>query len=467
MKELEIKDMIVRHRQELSEKDNTINSLEESNRTLTVDVANLANEKEELNNKLKELQQLLQKAKEEEMQVSTMKVSYEKQLQTERTLKIQAVNKLAEILNRKDLPRGGQRGDDLELRRKEKENRKLQLELRSEKEKLNSTIIKYQKEISEMQAVISDETQTLLEMQMTLDSKDSDIERLRSQLTTLSIHSLDTTSISSIGNDQDTDESYPESSLESWLSMPSKNSKRFGWDKKFVVMSSKKILFYDSAEDREQANPFMILDIDKLFHVRPVTQTDVYRADVREIPRIFQILYANEGESKKSQETVTELSAAERSSCIPHKGHELVPTLYHYPSSCEACARPLWNVFKPPPALECRRCHVKCHKDHIDLKEEVLAPCKVNYDLSMAKDLLLLASSTAEQQQWIGRLLKRIPRKHPTPTVAITYTTPQEPTVGSPPLQSPHLSPRSSPKLIPRGAIRVHSRGPTPSSKPS
>lgn len=31
--------------------------LEESNRTLTVDVANLASEKEELNNKLKELQQ--------------------------------------------------------------------------------------------------------------------------------------------------------------------------------------------------------------------------------------------------------------------------------------------------------------------------------------------------------------------------------------------------------------------------
>ena len=31
--------------------------LEESNRTLTVDVANLANEKEELNNQLKELQQ--------------------------------------------------------------------------------------------------------------------------------------------------------------------------------------------------------------------------------------------------------------------------------------------------------------------------------------------------------------------------------------------------------------------------
>lgn len=56
-------------------------------------------------------------------------------------------------MNRKDSVRGVLRVDDSTLRRKEKENRKLQLELRSEKEKLNSTIIKYQKEITEMQAV--------------------------------------------------------------------------------------------------------------------------------------------------------------------------------------------------------------------------------------------------------------------------------------------------------------------------
>lgn len=49
--------------------------------------------------------------------------------------------------------RGGHRSTDTEVHRKEKENRKLQLELRAEKEKLNSTIIKYQRELMEMQAV--------------------------------------------------------------------------------------------------------------------------------------------------------------------------------------------------------------------------------------------------------------------------------------------------------------------------
>lgn len=57
--------------------------------------------------------------------------------------------------------------------------------------------------------VIAEESQVRLEMQMSLDSKDSDIERLRCQLTSLSIHSLDTTSISSTGNDLDADEAYP------------------------------------------------------------------------------------------------------------------------------------------------------------------------------------------------------------------------------------------------------------------
>ncbi|XP_061609304.1 rho-associated protein kinase 2-like isoform X6 [Phyllopteryx taeniolatus] len=535
MKELEIKDIMARHKQELNDKEATISSLEESNRTLTVDVANLASEKEELNNQMKELQQQLKEGKDEEQNMSSLIVIFEKQLQTERTLKIQAVNKLAEVMNRREPTRGGHRGIDTEVHRKEKENRKLQLELRSEKDKLNSIIIKYQRELSEMQALIAEENQVRQELQMTLASKDSDIEQLRCQLTSLSVHSLDSTSISS-GNDLDVGEGYPvrithshtsesmsftyqrthksvridtrpelcsarslfdsdsedeekeeseeeqgqrplaltyqqpepdlgDSRLEGWLSLPTKHTKRFGWDKKFVVVSSKKILFYNSELDREQANPFMILDIDKLFHVRPVTQTDVYRAEAVEIPRIFQILYANEGESKRDQEVVMENTPfGERPSHINHKGHEFILTLYHFPSSCEACTRPLWHVFKPPPALECRRCHTKCHKDHLDRKEEVIVPCKVNYDMSTAKELLLLSGSREEQQRWVSHLLKRVPRKHPQP--AAPAHLPETPARSSPRV-SPRPSPKGSPQISPhRGAMRVSSnRQQQPSGK--
>ncbi|KAE8286770.1 Rho-associated protein kinase 2 [Larimichthys crocea] len=470
MKELEIKDMMARHKQELSDKEATISSLEESNRTLTVDVANLASEKEELNNQLKEIQQQIQKAKVEEKHMNSVKVSFEKQLQNERTLKIQAINKLAEVMNRRETVRGGHRGTGTEVHRKEKENRKLQLELRAEKEKLNSTIIKYQREMTEMQAMIAEENQVRLDLQMALDSKDSDIEQLRCQISSLSVHSMDSTSISS-GNDLDVGDGYPESRLEGWISLPTKNTKRFGWDKKYIVVSSKKILFYHSELDREQANPFMTLDIDKLFHVRPVTHTDVYRADPKEIPRIFQILYANEGEIKRGQEVVVEPTPyGDRPSYISHKGHEFIITLYHFPSSCEACTRPLWHVFKPPPALECRRCHTKCHKDHLDKKEEVIVPCKVNYDMSTAKELLLLTNSQEEQQRWVSHLLKRIPRKHAimSPPSAAQHTPPEARSRSSPRV-SPRPSPKSSPHMSShRGAIKIQpGRQQQPSGKPS
>ncbi|KFQ90193.1 Rho-associated protein kinase 2, partial [Phoenicopterus ruber ruber] len=502
MKELEIKEMMARHKQELTEKDATIASLEEANRTLTSDVANLANEKEELNNKLKEAQEQITKLKEEEANVGNIKAQYEKQLLNERTLKTQAVNKLAEVMNRKGPVK---RGADTDVRRKEKENRKLHMELKSEREKLTQMMIKYQKEINEMQAQIADESQIRIELQMTLDSKDSDIEQLRSQLQSLHI-GLDNSSIGSGPGDAETDDGFPvhitqshtmesmsftyqhsstsvsiatkpsssrmlldsdsdseeeplscshsptevdstESRLEGWLSLPVRNNtKKFGWVKKYVIVSSKKILFYDSEQDKEQSNPYMVLDIDKLFHVRPVTQTDVYRADSKEIPRIFQILYANEGESKKEQEFPVE-PMGEKSNYICHKGHEFIPTLYHFPTNCEACMKPLWHMFKPPPALECRRCHIKCHKDHMDKKEEIIAPCKVYYDISTAKNLLLLANSTEEQQKWVSRLVKKIPKKPPAP----------DPFARS--------SPRTSMKVQPNQSIRRPSRQ-LPPNKP-
>uniref|UniRef100_A0A8C0LMZ3 Rho-associated protein kinase 2 n=1 Tax=Canis lupus dingo TaxID=286419 RepID=A0A8C0LMZ3_CANLU len=387
MKELEIKEMMARHKQELTEKDATIASVSKIfiiNIILTFPCVS-------------ELSRL----KDEEISAAAIKAQFEKQLLTERTLKTQAVNKLAEIMNRKEPV-------------KQKENRKLHMELKSEREKLTQQMIKYQKELNEMQAQIAEESQIRIELQMTLDSKDSDIEQLRSQLQALHI-GLDSSSIGSGPGDAEADDGFPESRLEGWLSLPLRNNtKKFGWTKKYVIVSSKKILFYDSEQDKEQSNPYMVLDIDKLFHVRPVTQTDVYRADAKDIPRIFQILYANEGESKKEQEFPVE-PVGEKSNYICHKGHEFIPTLYHFPTNCEACMKPLWHMFKPPPALECRRCHIKCHKDHMDKKEEIIAPCKVYCDISTAKNLLLLANSTEEQQKWVSRLVKKIPKKPPAP----------------------------------------------------
>ncbi|KAL7875447.1 hypothetical protein AOLI_G00104100 [Acnodon oligacanthus] len=406
----ESKKSTARHKQELTERDSTIARLEDSNKTLTKDVENLTREKAELDAKLRSQDEDYAAQKEEIS--NAIKANYEKILNTERTLKTQAVNKLAEIMNRKDMKLDRKnRGSTTDLRKKEKENRKLQLELNQEKEKFNHMAIKYQKELSEMQAQLVEESTYRNELQMQLDSKESDIEQLREKLNDLQLR-MDNSSVTSLQPDE-TDSNIAESRLEGWLSIPNRaNIKRYGWKKQYVVVSSKKILFYNDEQDKEQSNPSMVLDIDKLFHVRPVTQGDVYRAETDEIPRIFQILYANEGECRKEAD-LEAVPQGDKTNCLPHKGHEFIPTLYHFPSNCEACAKPLWHVFKPPPALECRRCHVKCHKDHLDRKEDVIAPCKVNYDVTSARDMLLLALSQEEQKKWIGHLGKKIPKTPP------------------------------------------------------
>ncbi|XP_010765950.1 rho-associated protein kinase 1 [Notothenia coriiceps] len=427
-----------RHKQEVGEKESTITRLEDSNKTLTKDVEILSKEKSDLSEKLGTQNEEYEAQKEEI--ANTIKANYEKVLNTERTLKTQAVNKLAEIMNRKDMKLDHKKkGSTADLRKKEKENRKLQLDLNQEKDKFNHMAIKYQKELGEMQAQLTEESTYRNELQMQLDSKESDIEQLREKLNDLQLR-MDNSSVTSLQADE-TDSNLAESRLEGWLSIPNRaNIKRYGWKKQYVVVSSKKILFYNDEQDKEQSNPSMVLDIDKLFHVRPVTQGDVYRAETEEIPRIFQILYANEGECRKEADMET-VPQGDKTNCLPHKGHEFIPTLYHFPSNCEACSKPLWHVFKPPPALECRRCHVKCHKDHLDKKEDLIAPCKVHYDVTSARDMLLLALTQDEQKKWIGHLGKKIPK---TPPSTFSRASPRTMSTRSGPNQSFRKNPKSN-----------------------
>ena len=107
------------------------------------------------------------------------------------------------------------------------------------------------------------------------------------------------------------------------------------------------------------------------------------------------------------------------------KGHEFVAISFHMPASCEMCTKPLWAPFRPPPAVECRRkcphttiiitvllcvagCRMKLHKECMKATGEGLTPCKVSYDPTTAKEMLLMATTLEEQQFWVSRLLKKI-----------------------------------------------------------
>ncbi|XP_040567571.1 rho-associated protein kinase 1 isoform X1 [Lepeophtheirus salmonis] len=340
-----------------------------------------------------------------------------KLLNNERMLKQQAVNKLAEVMNRKDLVKKGDKVDrkanSAEVRKKEKENRRLQQELTLEKEKFNQMVYKYSKDNQDLHATLHEESQLRLKLSMELDTKESELEALQIKLS--NAH-FDTASLSSGTGDPSEMDSMAvmsgESSLEGWLQVPSKqNIRRHGWKKLFVIVSSKKIIFFNSETERQNADPTLILDLSKVFHVRSVTQGDVIRADAKDIPRIFQILYAGEGESRKPDDNATPPISDEGKSpsILVVKGHEFVQLSFHMPASCDGCSKPLWAPFRPPPAMECKRCRIKYHREHVgDGGKDVITPCKVNYDPTTAKEMLLMAPSIEEQRFWVSRLLKKI-----------------------------------------------------------
>lgn len=134
-----------------------------------------------------------------------------------------------------------------------------------------------------------EENQAKLRLQMELDSKDSEIETLQMKIASLNSETASVSSVENDGEDSVLSE-HGTMRLEGWLNVPNKqNIKRHGWKKQYVVVSSKKIIFYNSENDKLNADPVLILDLNKVFHVRSVTQGDVIRADAKDIPRIFQV----------------------------------------------------------------------------------------------------------------------------------------------------------------------------------
>merc|ERR1719495_2407104 len=240
--------------------------------------------------------------------------------------KNQAINKLAEMMMRKDLqPKPGQKKVSMEeLRKKEKECRRLKHELQTEKEKFNHMVAKNQSDLQNLQATLYEESQARLKLSMELDTKESEVENLQTKITHLNVDA------ESISSGTETEVGDTEASLEGWLQTPSKqNIRRHGWKKLYIVVSKRKIIFFNSEQDKQNSDPTLILDLNKVFHVRSVTQGDVIRADAKEIPRIFQVLYAGEGESRKPDENSTHPALSEQAekdkvATIVMKGHEFV-----------------------------------------------------------------------------------------------------------------------------------------------
>ncbi len=271
MLELEIKELATKNKSDARNFEVQLATLKDNESDLLQRIDSLSRDNNDLISKLGQMQQQQPDSIDAVSVDHAEMAKLKKLLETEKILKQQAVNKLAEIMARKDFQKKDKKAESkassAELRKKEKDNRRLQQELTMEKEKFNEMCAKYQKDLQDLQATLYEESQSKLKLSMELDTKESELESLQNKL---SQANLDTASLSSLGmGDHDGGGGsslvmldQPESNLEGWLQTPSKhNIRRHGWRKLFVVVSSKKIIFFTSEMDRQNADPMLILDL--------------------------------------------------------------------------------------------------------------------------------------------------------------------------------------------------------------
>ncbi|XP_066926217.1 rho-associated protein kinase 2-like isoform X1 [Clytia hemisphaerica] len=427
MLELEVKDINARLQAEVSDKNKVYTQGEDRVKTLETTIRNKEDEIKLLEERIDQLKLDVDSAKNEKSNDTDAVESLRRQLATEKQLKTQAVNKLAEIIQRKDISstKGKTKGSSTEVKKKERENKKLIMELREEKNKYQQFATKYQTQKYDYETQISELKEENNKMKMENDSKDMSIEQLGEQINNLK---KDNETIRALVPDVDRQVSQQASfKMESWLSVPEtaggKKKRRFEWKKQLVVVSSRKIFFYNTEKAKNEATPSMILDINKLYHVRSVAQGELIRVESKDIPKIFQILYSMEGESKSSEEKKDQQEADEKGVVsISFKSHQFFVMTYHTPTQCDLCPKQMWNFVKPPPALQCRRCHVKMHKEHVD-REEDIVECKA--DSATAKELLLMANNVDEQKHWVMNLSSKVvqPRRSDPPGIARSQST--------------------------------------------
>lgn len=272
MVELEVKELTNAHKVKQRNLEMQLEAAKDNESDLLQRIDLLTKDQIELSDKARALEEELdgKPNAEDDSELKAEQMKLQKLLSTEKLLKQQAVNKLMEVMNRKGglaNPKSA-KPTSSELRKKEKENRRIQQELTMEKEKFNQLVALKAKEQQDLQAILYEESQKNLKISMELATKESDVEQLQMKLAHMN---LDAVSLNSgLGGEMGDPPSFDNimiggteiTTLEGWLQIPSKqNIRRHGWKKLFVVVSSKKIIFFNSETERQNADPQLILDL--------------------------------------------------------------------------------------------------------------------------------------------------------------------------------------------------------------
>jgi hypothetical protein len=82
--------------------------------------------------------------------------------------------------------------------------------------------------------------------------------------------------------------------LKNWLSIPKERVSKHSWMNLFSVLKENKILFYKlSINNYELEEPYLVIDLEKVYHVRSVTLADLAKCEYSDVDKIFQLVFQN------------------------------------------------------------------------------------------------------------------------------------------------------------------------------
>ncbi|GMT28660.1 hypothetical protein PFISCL1PPCAC_19957, partial [Pristionchus fissidentatus] len=331
-----------------------------------------------------------------------------KRLTTAELVKTSAVNKLEEMMAKRVPEKGGQKNNvKAEMKKKEREISTMQQRISDlerqlsrameEKNRALEEILNNLQEESIKREMLEREIQEMAETRCEMDRRGMNVGEMNAPANVPS-----TESISNMHMDP----------LENYLSLRVESGKKgrksnHDWSAVFAVINQVHLMLYT---DDKTTTPFLSIEAHQIVHARFVTSADIRSASSATIPKIFHVMYETSEEEASRSNSLIDLNSSSMSNTHISskqsdrerwKRHDFQELTYHVTTTCDLCMKKLSATLRPPPALECKNCHLKIHKEHV-LSNLEIPVCKFKIGV---RQMLLMADSDILCQQWVSAVM--------------------------------------------------------------
>ncbi|CAJ0570158.1 unnamed protein product, partial [Mesorhabditis spiculigera] len=405
----EVRQLVHRNDKDLIAKENAIahltEELNQAKRSL-IDIDDIRERNGQTDSKINKIH---------ELEAELQKVMKERQLAD--SMKKSAIAKLEQVMSLRVPEKPQKAGNDTarKLRIKEKEMMNAQQQISELKSKLKDA----HDEKDRLVATFNEQIQTEESRANHLESKIKDLLEEREHRRDVDSRSIDSR------------EGIPPSlmkgeNVEGFVHVRLKGKKgsrkaaKIPWESMYCQLTPTAFILFAESKMGGLEAPQTYIEVTRLCYARLVTAADVRFAQPESLPKIFHIMYdgadgnslANSRHSSMSDLNATLISQADsegnvsmRSSSSAHR-HDFQELSFHMTAYCDFCNKKLSDLIRPPPALECKNCRYKIHKEHLHNADFPL--CKSKNGVMC--ELLLMAVDKQEAIGWVKALRETIDR---------------------------------------------------------